>query len=194
MLSFRLRTSVTKKGTLDVSDRTSMELTMQPPCGRNASPSILRTFGFVRGISNPCELYNKDRNIRSVVHGDDCASVGSVDGSNWMRIDLESKFDTKTTMVGHSEAPGVSKEGKILNRIIRATDKGWEYECDQRHVELLIEQLDLSAAKSLSNPGDEDTVDKAASVEQVAALLEGELASRCGATTYPLIGPMLNSV
>ena len=65
-----------------------------------------------------------------MVHGDDYASVGSVDGLKLMRIELESKFDMKTTMVGHSKAPGVSKEGKILNRIIRATDKGWEYECE----------------------------------------------------------------
>ena len=136
----------------------SMELAMQPPCGRNASPSTLRTLALSEASQTPCVFYNKDHNIRTLVHGDDYASVGSFHGLNWMRIELESKFDMKTTMVGHSKAPGVSKEGKILNRIIRATDKGWEYECDQRHVELLIEQLDLSATKTLSIPGVEDTV------------------------------------
>ena len=45
----------------------------------------------------------------------------------------------KTVIAGHSGKPGVVTEAKILNRIIRAVPTGWEYECDQRHAEIVLE-------------------------------------------------------
>ena len=136
-------------------------------------------------------FFHKERGLRTLEHGDDYASVGSLEELGWMRRELENRFDMKTTTVGHSKAEGVAVEGKILNRIIRATAKGWEYECDQRHVEVLIEQLDLASAKPLSTPGVDEPVevsqkDVEDGIEKVAALLEGEsatqyraLAARC---------------
>ena len=49
----------------------------------------------------------------------------------------------KTQVVGHSGKEGVAREARILNRLVRATRDGWEYECDQRHVEIILEQLIL---------------------------------------------------
>ena len=80
----------------------------------------LLSIGFVRGISNPCVYYNADRQLRALVHGDDYATSGSLQELEWMRGKLEGRFEMKTTMVGHSLAPSVVREGKILNRIIRA--------------------------------------------------------------------------
>ena len=71
----------------------------------------------------------------------------------WLRDRLEKKFEMKTAIVGHSNEAEVVKEGKILNRIVRATILGWEYKCDQRHVEVLVEELGLGGAKPLSSPG-----------------------------------------
>ena len=42
-----------------------------------------------------------------------------------------------------------------MNRIIRITDKGWEYEPDQRHAEMIVEQLGLKEAKSVETPTEE---------------------------------------
>ena len=54
-------------------------------------------------------------------------------------------------------------EGKVLNRLIRATESGWEIEADPRHAELVIEQLGLANEKPLSTPGvsgqEEDDLD-----------------------------------
>ena len=58
----------------------------------------------------------------------------------------------KTTIVSHSTEAEVVKEGNNLNRIVRATSLGWEYECDQRHVEVLVEEIGLGGAKPLSSP------------------------------------------
>ena len=64
----------------------------------------------------------------------------------------------KTQLVGHSKREGALREAKILNRVVRATEDGWEYECDQRHVEITLEQLGLTEAKPLSTPGVEETI------------------------------------
>ena len=50
-------------------------------------------------------------------------------------------------LVGHSDRADVLREAKMLNRVVRTTQDGWEYECVQRHVEIIVEQLDLVQAK-----------------------------------------------
>ena len=81
----------------------------------------------------------------------------------------------KTQVVGHSEQEGVVKEARILNRIVRATHGGWEYESDQRHVEIILEQLELKNAKPLGTPGVEDGT--TTGEEEDEQPLPGELAS-----------------
>ena len=44
------------------------------------------------------------------------------------------------------------KEGCILNRRVRWTEKGLEYEADPRQAEKLIEELGLNGANGLSTP------------------------------------------
>ena len=66
----------------------------------------------------------------------------------------------KTTIVGHSNGADVASEGNILNRMIRATSAGWEYACDRRHVEVFIEELELTSLKSASTPGVAEAVEK----------------------------------
>ena len=66
----------------------------------------------------------------------------------------------KTQVVGHSAREGVQRDAKILNRVVRATQDGWEYECDQRHVEIILEQLGLTTAQPLGTPGVEETKEK----------------------------------
>ena len=58
----------------------------------------------------------------------------------------------QTTVVSHSSGADVASEGEH-NIFIRATSAGWEYECDQRHTEVLIEELEPTLFKSASTPG-----------------------------------------
>ena len=71
--------------------------------------------GFTRGISNRCVFYNVEMDLRCLVHGDDCATVGSLDSLAWMRANLEEGFDVKIIIVGHSVGVDVVSEGNILN-------------------------------------------------------------------------------
>ena len=48
------------------------------------------------------------------------------------------------------------KEGRALNRVLRITEDGWEYEPDQRHAELIIEDMHLKDANSVTTPGEEE--------------------------------------
>ena len=58
----------------------------------------------------------------------------------------------KTALVGHSSEAEAVKEDNTLNRTVRATTLGWEYECDPRHVEVLVGELGFIGAKPLSSP------------------------------------------
>ena len=100
-----------------------------------------------------------------------------------MKEQLEGRFQMKTAIIGHSAGSDVVREGNILNRIIRASSRGWEYECDQRHVEVLVQELELEAARSLSAPGVDEPVDKDEDLEVAldpdAASSYRALAARC---------------
>ena len=43
-----------------------------------------------------------------------------------------------------------------MNRVIRRTEQGWEYEPDQRHAEMIIGALGLEDARGVSTPGEEE--------------------------------------
>ena len=88
--------------------------------------------GLVTGVSKPCVYHRSSRGIGVLVHSDDYASTGTLKELRWMKGQLEHCFDVKTTIVGHGPESDVVREGKILNRVIRASSSGWEYECDQR--------------------------------------------------------------
>ena len=75
--------------------------------------------GFTQGRSNPCMYHHKDRQVRTLVHGDDYASTGGIKDLQWLRGKLEQRFEMKTVIVGHSSDPSVSTESNILNRVIR---------------------------------------------------------------------------
>jgi hypothetical protein len=47
------------------------------------------------------------------------------------------------------------KEARILNRIIRRTESGWEYEADQRHADLIVKETGADKASTLTHPGGE---------------------------------------
>ena len=47
-------------------------------------------------------------------------------------------------------------EGKVLNRIVRRTDQGFEYEADQRHGEMMVAEMGLGKTKGVGAPGEDE--------------------------------------
>ncbi len=62
------------------------------------------------------------------MHGDDYTSVASPEDVQWLKMELEKKYELKTNILGHNN--GAKKEGKALNRVVRYTEKGIEDEAD----------------------------------------------------------------
>ena len=66
---------------------------------------------------------------------------------------MEEAFNMKTVIASHGEAADIVKKVKILNRVIRATPEGCEYECDQRHAETMIEAMGLKRQQAAWDAG-----------------------------------------
>ena len=66
---------------------------------------------------------------------------------------VEQEFEIKTKTVGLNAEDREAKEERILNRIIRATESGWEYEADQRHADLIIQETGTSGMSNLTHLG-----------------------------------------
>ena len=115
---------------------------------------IMTQAGFRVGRYSPCTFWHPQRMIKTFVHGDDFVSVGTEAQLNWMEGYLKKKFEVKINRIGHGA--NVKREGRILNRIIRATKEGFELEADQRHADLIIHDLDLDQAKGISTPGTDE--------------------------------------
>ena len=94
------------------------------------------------------------QNVQVFSHGDDFASVGSRASLQWFRKKLEGRFEIKTSVIG--TGVGEVREARVLNRIWRIANSGWEYEPDQRHAEMIVEQLGLKEAKSVETPTEEE--------------------------------------
>lgn len=107
--------------------------------------------GFRRSVYNPSMYHHEMREIKTLVHGDDFASNGRRQEMGWFRRALESRFDIKTEIVDHGT--DLQSEARVLSRVVRAVEHGWEYEPDQRHAELFVKGLGWENAKAVKAPG-----------------------------------------
>ena len=111
----------------------------------------LESVGFKRGVGHPCVFWHPVKGIKTLVHGDDYVSAGSPEAMAWLEKKLEEAYEIKTQKI--SEAKGANREGKVLNRILRCDEEGWQIEADPRHAELIVEQLGLQNDKGIGTPG-----------------------------------------
>ena len=86
-----------------------------------------------------------------LVHGDDFVCVAKAGDLKWLKDQLSQRFEIKTKTMGLRK--GESREERILNRVIRVTENGWEYEADQRHSDLIIQETGADRMSTLSHPG-----------------------------------------
>ena len=115
--------------------------------------------GFERGGASACVFRHAAKKISCSVYGDDFTSEGPKDGLDWFKGELEKHYElTESARLG----PGAEddKEGRILNRVVRWTPEGLEYEADPRQAEKLAEQMGLSGANPTATPGLKPTFDQ----------------------------------
>ena len=110
----------------------------------------LKEVGFAPGRASPCNFTHKSRGINLTVHGDDFAVVANSKQLQWFGEVMKSTYDIKMSTLGPDE--GQVDEVRLLNRILRWTPAGLEYEADKRHAELIVKELGLESARSVSSP------------------------------------------
>ena len=94
------------------------------------------------------------------MHGDDFTTSGPKCELDWFEAELEGKYELKKGgRLG--PAPTDTKELTVLNRVLRWTADGIEYEADPRQGERLVEGLGLdSGCKATATPGLKPLIEK----------------------------------
>ena len=71
-----------------------------------------------------------------------------------LKQQLAKRFTVKSKVIGSGNGGGELQETRVLDRIVRWTTAGWEYEADQRHAELIVKGLGLEEAKAVATPAE----------------------------------------
>ena len=92
---------------------------------------FLRSIGFQQGEAPPCVFMHNLKNMATSVHGDDFTSVGPKVELDRLETQLEGWYGLRK---GRRLGPGENdaKEILLLNRAMRWTELGFEYEADER--------------------------------------------------------------
>ena len=110
--------------------------------------------GFLQGKASACVFVHPVRKIAVSVHGDDFTVTGPKRQLDWFQQMMQGQYELT---VGGRLGPGPSddKEATVLNRVIRWTESGVEYEADPRQVERLLEEMNLDSegVKGVVTPG-----------------------------------------
>ena len=110
--------------------------------------------GFLQGKASACAFVHPIRNIAVPVHGDDFTATGPKNQLDCFQQMMQGHYELP---VGGRLEPGPSddKEATVLNRVIRWTEQGVEYEANPRQVERLLDGIELSGegVKGVATPG-----------------------------------------
>ena len=122
---------------------------------QNWSEEFTRTLvasGFQTGKATPCNFVHQSREVYVTVHGDDFTAVGPAKDLQWFEGVMKAKYDIKVEYLG-PKSEGCVEEIRVLNRTIRWTNDGLEYEPDCRHAEMVIRHLGVENCKPVTTPG-----------------------------------------
>ena len=108
-------------------------------------------FGFAARVATPCNFLHEEKELFVIVHGDDFNVVGPDKALKWLKMRMEAIYEIKAEFLG-PKGEDCQTEIRVFNRTIRWTDAGLEYEPDQRHAELIIEQMGMANCKPVSTP------------------------------------------
>ena len=98
---------------------------------------------------------DRTQGVSVLVHGDDFVATGNRAEIKDFRQALAKRFTVKDKVIGSRPDLGEIQETRVLNRILRWTPRGWEYEADQRHAELIVRGMGMENAKSVETPGED---------------------------------------
>ena len=121
--------------------------------------STLVANGFLKGKASPCNFFHPQRNLCVIVHGDDFTSTGPKKQLMWFKELLDKAYECKHHWLGPDDSE--ERSIRVLNRVICWAKDSITYEADARHVEVVLNQLQLNEAKSVTSPGTREEQTKA---------------------------------
>ena len=86
----------------------------------------MQSLGFLPSKLHPSVYFHRERGLRVLAHVDDFMCTGSHSQLKWLYDELSKDYELKSKMIG--EMDGLEKEGSFLNRIVRWTETGIEFE------------------------------------------------------------------
>ncbi len=116
------------------------------------STFLVEALKFTQGASSPCVFRHPTRELVMTVHGDDFTTVGAKEDLDWLESQMQDNYEL-TIQPRLGPAPGDAKEAVILNRVIRWTADGIEYEADPRQAEKLVAECGMAGTNSVATPG-----------------------------------------
>jgi len=128
------------------------------------SSFLVGELGFQQGMACPCLFVHRERGLVCNVHGDDFTTRGAKCELDWFETRLQEQYEFR---VGPRLGPGKldAKEALVLNRAVRWTASGIEYEADPRQCEKLVRECGLEGANSTATPGLVPTAEQVAADE-----------------------------
>ena len=109
-------------------------------------------FGLVQGTSSACVFTHAERQIMFSVHGDDFTCSRARPQLQCLEAQFRSKYElTAGARLGQGKDD--DHEGLVLNRVVRWTSSGIEYEADPRQAKKLICDTELRGANAVTTPG-----------------------------------------
>eukprot|EP00435_Cladocopium_sp_Y103_P060831 s663_g22.t1 len=122
--------------------------------------------GFAPGLGSPVLFVNQTRDLKVSIHGDDITVLGFEDDLMWLKGKLEERYELKFGGLLGPDPTDV-QDVALLNRLIHYGEDCTTIESDPRHAQIIINELGLVSAKTVSSPGVsvKDADDSALSVE-----------------------------
>jgi hypothetical protein len=141
--------------------------------------NVMSELGFNRGIAVPCLFYHPVKEIRVAIHGDDFTSLGEAVNLDWLQKELKKHFELKVRgRIGPS--PKDDKCIRLLNRIFQWTPEGITWEADQRHAEIVVQQLGLDEkTKPVNTTGNKNKEVDEEELESEQATQYRAMTARC---------------
>ena len=117
---------------------------------------VREDLGFEASLHQPAVYHHRARGIDVVVHVDDFPCAGKDLDLKWLHDELKKTYELTATRVG----PNHEKEVKYLNRTIRWTKEGLEFEGDAKHSEILVREWGMGECKIMDTPMSKEVADK----------------------------------
>jgi len=111
----------------------------------------MEEYGFRIGISSACVFYHPDGYLLCSVDGDDFTTVGPKSSLDKFVEFLRTKYELKEA-ARFGPGPKDDREARVLNRVVRWSNDGLEYEADPRQAGKIIEELGLDECKGVATP------------------------------------------